>query len=226
MTGRKLAFGLTVLLISGCSAPATLVLKRPAASSSLRALSTAESLYPLSVGIEWRYQTVSRTGDGNERPGEDHRFRISECAGGPEGTSAVMERWYGDRPFPATAILRTGESVVLSRQGHPEQGSITILKFPLRSAQPWPGRTWSQAKEMISFVGTESIEVPAGVFESYHLEHDITYANETQDKLHYWYAPGVGMIKAIEGLHVDLGQGSVYQEVKTELKRFEKNGEQ
>jgi hypothetical protein len=75
---------------------------------------------------------------------------------------------------------------------------------------------------MIAFVGTESIAVPAGVFESYHLEHRITNATGAQDKLNYWYAPGVGMIKAIEGLTVDLGQGPVYREVKTELMRFEK----
>lgn len=201
------------LCLPGCTHAPVTTFSRPASFQA----KNIPQLYPLHQGWQWVYQTRQKVGDGPERPGAEHRFTIVECSERGGKTEAVMERRYGNFQAPSTLIERTEDEVRLSRYGQPEQGSITVLRFPLSVGKSWPGRQWEQAKEIISFLGTESIDVPAGRYLGHHLEHRIEYQNGRTDRLHYWYAPGVGLVKAVEGLTVDLGQGPQYREVTTDL---------
>jgi len=216
----KLFCALLAFSLAGCGiAPQTgLVAKR---STLMKARSlTAESLYPLEPGARWQYRTTSRSGDGPEHPGPDQVFNLVQVEAATGSMQAVMERRFGERQMPSTLIVRTSEGVTLSRYLKPEDGSITVLKWPLTPGANWPGRSWPQAQETIQYAGTESVRVPAGTYEAARMDHVIRYQTGSTDELHYWYAPGVGMVKAIEGLTVDLGQGPVFHQVTCELTSY------
>lgn len=213
---------LVALALTGCGLPGG-ALPGGDAARSLRHGSQGphtEALYPLVAGWQWRYQTTAHTGNQPEHPGADERFVISGVQVASGSTIAVMDRYYGNQQVPSTQIVRSKHDVTLSVSGHPEEGSITILEFPLVKAKSWPGRTWPQASESIQYVGTERIRVPAGTFTAARTDHTIHYANGTVDQLHYWYAPGIGMVKAVEGLTVDLGSGPELNQVTAVLSAY------
>ncbi|HEY9855943.1 MAG TPA: hypothetical protein V6D05_09420 [Stenomitos sp.] len=216
----KLFSALLAISLAGCGiAPQTSLVAKRSTLMKARSL-TAESLYPLEPGARWQYQTTSRSGDDPERPGPVQVFTLVQVGAASGSMQAVMERRFGDRQMPSTLIERTSDSVTLSRYQKPEDGSITVLKWPLTPGASWPGRTWPQAQETIQYAGTESIRVPAGTYEAARMDHLIRYQTGSTDELHYWYAPGVGMVKAIEGLTVDLGQGPVLHQVTCELTSY------
>lgn len=183
------------------------------ANPSLRAKAETPALYPMAEGWHWRYRTLLKKGDQPERPGADQRMRISRALSGSEGEGVLLDRWLGEFQPPTTRVETTPAGVRLSRYLKPEEGSLTILKYPLRLGESWPGRKWPQADETISYAGTESVEVPAGTFISHRMDHRIVYSDGHSDSLHYWYAPGVGMVKGIEGLTILQGGVSVLNQV-------------
>lgn len=217
---NKLLGTLLALALAGCGvAPQTrLVAERPSLLGA-RSL-TAASLYPVELGARWRYRTMAHSGDAPDRPGPEQVFTIVQVEAATGSLRGVMERWFGERQMPSTLIERSAEGVTLSRYQKPEDGSITVLKWPLTPGSSWPGRSWAQAQETIQVAGTESVRVPAGLYEAVRLDHVIRYQTGSTDELHYWYAPGVGMVKAIEGLTVDLGQGPVLHQVTCELTSY------
>lgn len=187
-------------------------------SASSLTVRNSQDLYPLSKGLFWRYRTVSRSGDGPERNGPDQTSQVIASESTAGRVEAIVKRTSGDREYPPTRAIADARGVTLSRANRPEDGSITILRFPLEPGNSWMGRSWGeQAYETISVMGTESVTVPAGTFTATRTRHRIAYANGTEDLLHYWYAPGIGMVKAIEGLTVDLGQGPTLHQVTAEL---------
>lgn len=76
--------------------------------------------------------------------------------------------------------------------------SLQILSLPPQAGQSWTGRVWTFAKETLTAQGWEPITVPAGSYKAWHVVHRIAYDDGRLDNLGYWYAPGVGMIKAHE----------------------------
>jgi hypothetical protein len=214
---RRLAVSLLALALVGCGSP----LGVPLASrdgSTLAARQASTDLYPLTKGMHWRYRTIHQTGDGPERPGDDQFMTVTESEAQQGGVRAVLLRRIGAREMPLTLAVSDGSGVVLSRLHAPEDGSITILSYPLQPQKSWAGRSWgTHAAETISVVGVESVTVPAGTFTATRLQHRIAYATGKSDLLHYWYAPGVGMVKAIEGLTIDMGAGPFLQQVTAEL---------
>lgn len=211
---------LFALSLAGCgTGPQVSLQHKQPARFKARSL-TAESLYPVELGAVWRYRTMSRSGSAAERPGPEQVFTIRSVDTASGSLQGVMERRFGERQMPSTLIVRSPEGVTLSRHLRPEDGSIMVLKWPLTNGASWQGRTWAQAQETIHYAGTESVRVPAGSYEAARLDHRILYQTGASDELHYWYAPGVGMIKAVEGLTVDLGQGPVLQQVTCELTSY------
>lgn len=203
----------------GCAAYGGMPLSTPGALTlSAR---DSQSIYPLAKGMYWRYQTVSRAGDAPGRPGPDQVSQVIESEHVLGQVRAVVTRKNGEREMPPTRAVVDARAVTLSRANAPEDSSITVLSFPLEPGRAWPGRSWgTHAQETITIVGTESITVPAGTFEATRTRHRIAYVTGTEDLLHYWYVPGIGMVKAIEGLTIDMGQGPVLQQVTAELKEW------
>lgn len=124
----------------------------------------------------------------------------------PEGR--VLRRFYGSWEAPPTLIRRSSDAVVLSRfieDGPQATDSITILKLPITIGQEWPGRVFPNAREQIAVVGREVVEVPAGRFDAWHVQHRLTYDTGGGDTLDYWYAGGVGMVRCIERITLQSG---------------------
>lgn len=213
---KRLGVGLLAVGLVGCGGALPLG-SSESAPVAVRSVNGLGALYPAEPGRYWVYATTSRADEGPERPQPDQRFSITEASASADGWRAVMKRWFGDRPMPPTLIERSGEAVVLSRWGQPELGSLTVLKWPL-SAAPWPGRRWAQAAETVSITGTESVTVPAGSYLAVTTEHAIRYESGRVDRLRYWYVAGIGMVKAIESLTIDLGQGPSVQTATAQLK--------
>jgi hypothetical protein len=211
------------LLLAGCGLAGTGAPLSGTGVSALKAKQVVdfEALYPLDTGSEWRYNTLQRSGDGPERPGQVQRMVVTESKAESGVTTAVIERYYGDRQSPTTLAVRSATGVVLSRYGQPELGSLTIMKFPLTAGAKWGGRLKPQVTETVSYEGTASVSVPAGTFSAQRVTHTLTYPDGHADKLYYWYAPGVGMVKAIEGVTLDLGQGPKLNQVTAELASFQ-----
>ncbi len=219
MRRRLLGLPLLALFFVGCaSLPGAPLASRDAKTLSAR---QSQAIYPLTAGMFWRYSTVSRSGNGPERPGPDQLSQVVESESLQGLVRAVVSRKTGEREMPPTRAVVDAQGVTLSRHLKPEDGSITVLSFPLQAGRSWPGRSWGDhAQETITIVGTESVSVPAGTFEATRTRHRIAYATGAEDLLHYWYVPGIGMVKAIEGLTVDLGGGPVLQQVTAELKEW------
>lgn len=76
--------------------------------------------------------------------------------------------------------------------------SLKVLSLPPQPGQSWTGRVWTFAKETLTAQGWEQVTVPAGSYRAWHVTHRIAYDDGRADNLGYWYAPGVGMIKAHE----------------------------
>jgi hypothetical protein len=216
---RVLALPILSLAFVGCASLAGVPLT---SSDGLQlAARQSQSIYPLSKGLYWRYASVSRSGDGPARPGADQVSEVIESEYVLGQVRAIVKRTNGEREMPPTRAVADARAVTLSRANNPEDGSITVLNFPLEPGRTWPGRSWgSHAHEFISVVGTESVTVPAGTFEATRTRHRIAYATGAEDVLHYWYVPGIGMVKAIEGLTIDMGSGPFLQQVTAELKEW------
>lgn len=180
-----------------------------------------EALYPLEMGTEWRFRTTQRSGDGPDRPGQEQRMVVTESKAEAGVTTAVIERYYGERQSPTTLAVRSSTGVVLSRYGQPELGSLTIMKFPLTAGAKWGGRVKPNVEETVAYEGTASVTVPAGTYVAQRLTHYLTYPNGHVDKLDYWYVPGIGMVKAVERVTLDLGQGPKLNQVTAELSSFQ-----
>ncbi|MBO9540112.1 hypothetical protein J7643_05915 [bacterium] len=220
MTKKLLA--LLPLLLAGCGLSGTGALLSDKAPATLKAkqISDFQALYPLEAGTEWRYRTIQRNGDSAERPGQEQRMIVTESKTEQGVTTAVVERYYGDRQSPTTLAVRSAQGVVLSRYGQPELGSLTVMKFPLTSGAKWGGRIKTNVTETVAYEGTASVTVPAGTFAAERLTHYLTYPNGHVDRLDYWYVAGIGMVKAVEGLTIDLGQGPKLNQVTAELSSF------
>jgi hypothetical protein len=89
--------------------------------------------------------------------------------------------------------------------------SLKILTLPLQPGDSWTGRVWTFAKETLTAQGWEQLTVPAGSYRAWHVTHRLAYEDGRTDTLGYWYAPGVGMIKAHEESTLVMGgQASKY----------------
>lgn len=220
MTKKLLA--LLPLLLAGCGLAGTGQPLSGTGATALKAKQVVdfEALYPLEAGTEWRFRTTQRNGDGPDRPGQEQRMIVTESKLEAGVTTAVVERFYGERQSPTTLAVRSAQGVVLSRYGQPELGSLTVMKFPLAAGAKWGGRVKPNVEETVAYEGTASVTVPAGTYSAERLTHYLKYPNGHVDRLDYWYVKGIGMVKAVEGLTLDLGQGPKLNQVTAELSSF------
>lgn len=182
---------------------------RPALSA--RAATAAADLYPAPAGAVWHYAQWGAQDDGPEAPQNPMTIRVTEAAARPDGTKvAFTRRDSASGQLPATRIVETASTVSLSRASDPEGGpSLAILRYPLQPGVAWKGRsTASGAVESVEPQGYETVTVPAGAFEAWRVDHVVHQPDGTEDRLNYWYAPGVGAVKLVERVTLHLADGS------------------
>ncbi|MFN3429569.1 MAG: hypothetical protein ACK46X_06420 [Candidatus Sericytochromatia bacterium] len=213
--------GLSVVLTSACQkAPSPVAAGLRPATAAVR--SAQADFYPVTPGSTWEYQLHQRqaNGDTQTRP---MTIAIDSAKTRADGVvEAVTSRRYQSWAPPATRVLKFPDRVVLSRLSDPEDGpSITVLKLPLEPGAAWPGRPLEGGhKETIRAIGREAVTVPAGTFEAYRVDHELAYANGDSDTLHYWYAPGVGVVKMIERSTLYQNGQPLKLQVTGELERY------
>lgn len=213
--------GVAVVLSSACQkAPSPLVAgSRPMAAS---ARSASADLYPVAAGSSWEYVLHQRQADGSEQQ-RPMSIAITSAETRADGViEAVMERRYQSWSPPTTRVLRHPDKVVLSRLSDPIDGpSITVLRTPFEPGASWPGRPLAgEHTETIRAIGAEEVKVPAGTFKAWRVDHEIRYATGDGDTLHYWYAPGVGVVKMIERTTLYQNGAPLRLQVTGELERY------
>ena len=198
-------------LLAGCGSSWAGPSFTPSVLETLDLPSAMADPYPLDLGRTWVYHSLDQNDGQAPQVAPDQKFWVAQQV----SSGVVIRRSYGSWEAPATLARKTAESVVLSRyvdSGPPATDSITILRFPLMVGAAWPGRQLVGATERIEVAGFESVDVPAGRFEAWHVQHHLTYAAGGGDTLDYWYAPGVGMVEAIErATMLSGGQAHHYQ---------------
>lgn len=187
-----------------------------------------QNLYPLAVGTRWEYRlTQFKNGQPTGRI-DTMASEVVEARQTADGLLAKVQRHYGNMALPATEALVTAKAVRLARwpeaageavrsssvppwpfaSAHGQDGhrltdqelttSLDVLHFPLVVGDAWTGRVWTFAKETLTSRGWDTVTTPAGTFRAWHVTHRLAYDDGRADNLAYWYAPGVGMVKARE----------------------------
>jgi hypothetical protein len=190
------------------------------ASSSLQRLSTdvLTRYYPMTPGLQWTYALEQFQDDK-----DNTRFKTMTITAEAESSPAaiILRRSYPDSPLQPRPSLarRLSDRVLLSHYESPllssatvsnatplpTTGFITALQSPLSIGQSWPGRAFQGGTETISVAALETLQLPAGNFETLRIEHHLKYDNGREDVLRYWYAPEVGLVKMYEEIsfHTD-----------------------
>lgn len=115
----------------------------------------------------------------------------------PEAAAVEAARSSNASPWPFA--LAHGPDGVGNRLTDQElTTSLDVLHFPLVVGDSWTGRVWTFAKETLTARGWETVTTPAGTYRAWHVTHRLAYDDGRTDDLAYWYAPGVGMVKAHE----------------------------
>lgn len=214
MRAQRLAPVLAALLLSACALPGApdAKLQAQAAPGARSVPADLAAYYPAPEGAVWHYAQWSAQDGGPETPREGGMtIRVTGAELRSDGTRvAYTRRESPSGQLAPTRILTTASAVSLSRASDPEDGpSLTILRFPFVQQVAWKGRSWPAqgAVESVEPQGFEAVTVPAGTYDAWRVDHVLTYANGAQDRLNYWYAPGVGAVKLVERLTLFLADG-------------------
>lgn len=204
MSWTRAWWGGVVLTLTGCLAPAAppagpLPAWRAAGQGSPPAWTELGPLYPLKVGARWSYRLLQRQGEAPAREAS-MLVAISELRAGPEGVEARLDRRFGQFRAPSTRVSLGPHGLRLARWVEADPAaSLVVLQPPLTPGQSWPGRPLPPGfEERVVAEGTERVEVPAGSFWARRVRHDLTHPGGLVLHLHYWYAPGVGVVRMIE----------------------------
>lgn len=215
------ALALIVLFLSSCQSPMP---TRLLSQQNIKQTSL-EHYYPLNAGRSWSFDLVQRQNGVDNTKFKSMTLYTEALSSNNGAERAILHRLYPDtsvKPNPSLA-QRFTDRVELSRyqaesklnpqadlmmlqvpSNHPLSSSlrgnpfITALQMPLQAGQKWPGRSFQGGTETITVKGNETVNVPAGQFETILIEHHLQYNNGKEDFLRYWYAPGIGMIKMHE----------------------------
>lgn len=124
------------------------------------------------------------------------RVELSHYQANPAEGLAPFATSLTGLPMPAALTSRAVAFSLHTKNG--TTGFIVALKAPLTPGHAWPGRQFQGGTETLSVKTFETIETPAGSFDTLCVEHHIRYDNGREDFLRYWYAPQVGMVKMHE----------------------------
>lgn len=221
---RHLMICLTTLsLIVACGTPQQSPQQAPLGNGVNRPLQglstdTLTRYYPMTPGMQWTY-ALEQFQDDQDNTRFKSMTLTTEAEASP--TAIILRRSYPDsavQPRPSLArrltdrvLLSHYEGALLStpmdvetlnapfhQVAAPTTGFITALQAPLSIGQSWPGRAFQGGTETIAVEATETLQLPAGNFDTLRIEHHLNYDNGQKDVLRYWYAPGVGLVKMYE----------------------------
>jgi hypothetical protein len=175
--------------------------------------------WPLEAGHRWTY--VDSTGEIGlvlDARGEGRvEVRGPSIFWGSEGF--VLEQTGGDWWVPVTESYLGPD---------PKPAPWKVLDGPLK-----PGRRWMVSEErdgvpfafMVEVLGLESLSLPAGPMEAWHVRYRLTAHLGTEHDLDLWFADGMGLVKLARTAESTMGvKASPPQPLVLELARFERRG--
>lgn len=198
------------IALAGCGALGPARLGVGLKASGLQARQAGEAslaqLYPVPVGARWAYRLSQVQGDAPPREAS-MLVAIAEAQGGPEGTTARLDRRFGQMRAPSTRVSIGPSGVRLARWVEADpSASLSVMVAPLAPGQGWAGRPFTGGnREWVVAGGWSQVETPAGSFRARQVTHELHYADGVVQKLEYWYAPGLGMVKMVERARMWLG---------------------
>ena len=181
--------------------------------------SRADLLLPTATGTTWKYQMVQEFGNG-VHPGADENVKLDPdgklrlpviiSAAGTEkidGIETTRYDLYRQGRVQLTEFLKVDENGVTAVARSAEDGEKSkleppqkILSFPPRADEKWSynGKAGDmETTQTYEMVGRESINVPAGKFDAFHLR--LTQLTPAPPKVveDRWFVPGVGYAKIL-----------------------------
>ena len=144
---------------------------------------------PTAVGARWVYRTADGTDEVRtvtkvETRGRDvivHEARVT----GDE-----------DIPLGATAVSPSGLSRP-SSGGRDLDPPLPLLKLPAKPGETWEWTSpFDGARHKYKTRGEEEVAVPAGKYKAVAVEDEFARGGKPVRGV-YWYAPGVGLVKAV-----------------------------
>lgn len=192
----------------------------------------AEPLFPTAPGTTWQYKMTQEFGQGirptDVKPDPDGKIRlaITTIVTGSEKIDDVEVHKFETRRegvVQAIQFLQVNEHGVFERargDGSGERIKLTppqkTLSFPLKVGEKWEYHgegADEKVEETYEIVARESIEVPAGKFDAYHLH--IVGTQPFNSVVDRWFVPGLGEIKDVT--EVKRPDGSMIQRLSFEL---------
>lgn len=199
----------------------------------------AEALLPTAPGTAWQYQMTQEFGQGirpsdsSIKPDPDGKIRLpitmivtgSEKIDNVEVHKFEMRRQGTVQTIQFLQVNEQGIFELARGDGTGERIKLTppqkTLSFPLKVGEKWEYHgegAGEKVDEIYEIVAQESIEVPAGKFDAYHLR--VIGTQPFHSVVDRWYVANVGEIKDVT--EVRRANGSMIQRISLELTELPK----
>jgi hypothetical protein len=200
--------------------------------------------FPSEKGTLWKYQMTQEFGEGvrpssgTDQVGSDGKLRlpVEVYAAGTEridgvdtvkyethrlGVVALVE-YLAVSEAGVTAYARAGEDGDKYKVNPPQK----VFAFPIRAGEKWTYKGKAadiDTEQNYEVVGAETVEVPAGRFDTFHLR--VTQLSPlppdiTEDR---WFVPNVGYVKIVT--EMKRADGALLERINLELKERPKIAE-
>jgi len=205
---------------------------------------SADTLLPSAVGTTWKYEMTQEFGEG-VRPSADEKttvgpdgkvhLPISIFVAGTEKIDGVETYKYElerQGRVQLTEFLQVNDAGVIAfarADSDGEKAKLTppqkILSFPPH-AEKWEynGRVDDiETRQSYEILGRESISVPAGKFDAFHLRLTQLAPTPPSVQEDRWFTPNVGYVKILT--EVKLAGGGLIQRINLEMTEGPRVGE-
>ena len=197
----------------------------------------ADTSLPSAAGTLWKYEMTQEFGEGI-RPGAEEKTTVSAdgkvhlplilfVAGNQkvDGTETIKYEMHRQGRVQLTEFQQVNESGVTTFARAGSNGEMSklappqkILSFPPRAGEQWhyTGRADDvETTQNYEIVAQESVAVPAGKFEAFHLR--VTQLTPTPPKIveHRWFVPDIGYVKILT--EMNRADGRLLQRINIEM---------
>ena len=192
----------------------------------------AEPLFPTAPGTTWQYQMTQEFGQGvrprNVKPDPDGKIRLPvtiTVAGSEKIDNVEVHKFEMRRQGALQTIqfLQVNEQGIFEVARGDESGERIkfnppqkALSFPLKVGEKWEYHgegAGQKVEDVYEMVAQESVQVPAGKFDAYHLR--VIGTQPFHSVVDRWYVPNLGAVKDVT--EVRRPNGSMIQRISLEL---------
>jgi hypothetical protein len=197
-------------------------------------LARAEPILPTAEGTTWKYQMTQEFGDGvklsdasvkPEAGGKVHLPVVIFVSGSEKIDNAEAHKFerYDQGAVQITEFLQVKEDGIFGVARMARGGEKTILtppqktlSLPLKAGEKWEYHSLGvgiQINESYQIVAKESVQVPAGKFEAYHIH--LIETKPFHAVVDRWFVPNIGYIKDVT--EMKRPSGTLLQRISLEL---------